>query len=102
LVTGLEVLDDLLAAARVVHHHEAPGLAQSNRRAAASDADVPFQRSVGQRIGTKAAHIPPPTEELQQASAESLIELWWGRRMIHTRLAATGVWTLLAEMARNS
>ena len=61
--------------APVLDEDEAPRLGQSDRRRETGDADQPLDGAVGKRGALEAAHVAPPSEQIEQLLPERSIEL---------------------------
>ena len=57
-----------------VHVHEAPGLAEPNRRRMAGDFNQRIDSLACDRIGPKAPHVAPPQHEVAELRAERGVE----------------------------
>ena len=68
-VGGLEIGAHRLPPRRILDDHEAPGLAEADRRGKAGGGEKPIHRLGWQRVATKSPHVPPPGEEVGEGIA---------------------------------
>ena len=62
------------ATRRQIDQHEAPGLAQTDRRSEAGKSDQPLDHSLRQRVAAKPSHVATPGEQGAQARTKDWIE----------------------------
>ena len=75
LLVGLgEILPDGAAALGRLHLHEAPWLAQPDRRGMRGNLDQVVEQGLRHRIGAEATHVAPPQHEIAEGRPERRVE----------------------------